>query len=208
MSTDENSDDRQIYADALDTSLDCSVMTDNEELNSLVQSLMKEQPKKERPAHEVVMHINDENGYTYSPIASAFVFSPRKASQNGAKHYFNPSTRTNNTTKDQHFNGINQQPKSILKKTYSQELNRTQSLNVKGAGKSGPQPLSVPQSKSLSHTGSQKISSVLLRFAEAEEQVYNNKRHHHQNQSGMRSPACIVRLSPLLFLLLSYLSFA
>ncbi|MCO5584673.1 hypothetical protein L7F22_038604 [Adiantum nelumboides] len=206
QSVDESSDDRQIYADALDTSLDCSVMTDNEELNSMVQSLMKEQPKKERPAHEVVMHINNKNGYAYSPIASAFVFSPRKSSQNGAKHYFNTSTRTNNITKDQHFNGVNQQPKSILKKTYSQELNRTQSLIVKGAGKSGPQPPSVPQSKSLSQTGSQKISSVLLRFAEAEELVYNNKRHHHQ--SGMRSPACIVRLPPLLFLLLSYLSFA
>ncbi|MCO5547341.1 hypothetical protein L7F22_000790 [Adiantum nelumboides] len=89
QSVDESSDNRQIYADDLDTSLNCFVITDDEELNSMVQSLMKEQPKKERPAHEVVMHINDENGYAYSSIASAFVFSPKKASQIGAKHYFN-----------------------------------------------------------------------------------------------------------------------
>ncbi|KAI5074506.1 hypothetical protein GOP47_0010467 [Adiantum capillus-veneris] len=193
--SDESSDDRQAYADALDTSLDCSVVTDNEELNNMVPSMMKEQPKKERPAHEVVMHANDENGYAYSPIASAFVFSPRKSSQNGAKHYFKPSTRANIATKEQHCNGMNHiiQPKSILKKTYSQELNCTQSLNANGAGgaESVMHPPFIPLSKSLSHTGSQKISSVLLRFAEAEEQLHNSKKLHH-NQNGMRSsPACI-----------------
>ncbi|KAH7366237.1 hypothetical protein KP509_18G069600 [Ceratopteris richardii] len=198
---DESPGDRPAYADALDTSLDCSDITDNEQLNSMMQTIMKVKPPNDLPAHEVVMQANDDNGFAYSPIASAFVFSPTKDSHCATRHYLQPSSlgkighgilnsRAKCGNEDQNQKVI-QQPKSILKNAQYHELQRTQSLSVRtgNGSQTAPFPPCIQQSKSLNHSSSQKISSVLLRFAEAEERHFNPKKQHQHH--GIRAPACI-----------------
>lgn len=180
-------DDRRVYEDALDTSLDCSTMTEDGMINHMMASCSP----LERPAQEVVIQENDENGFAYSPVASAFVFSPRRSSQNTASNFLKPSSGAHN---NKHYYAANGKPelKSILKKTgtnYSQELNGTPYTTP---DQGGPHIDSMDPSmlqKRLNDTGSQKISSVLLRFAEAEEQLYNRRRKHHAD--GIQAPTCL-----------------
>ncbi|MCO5587811.1 hypothetical protein L7F22_041763 [Adiantum nelumboides] len=88
-----------------------AMMGDNKKM---VQCKISSMSPLERPAQEVnVMQGGDEDGFTYSPVASAFVFSPRRTSQNS---YFmrsklsasKPQYKESNLASSNHENGMQQ----------------------------------------------------------------------------------------------------
>ncbi|KAH7435157.1 hypothetical protein KP509_06G052600 [Ceratopteris richardii] len=112
----------------------------------------------ERSPQEIVKEGLDEDGFAYSPVASAFLFSPRRASQK--KSFMRSASTTVFQHKSDSFSkGFDVKGEPLQKIRVRQELN---------LGEAGGQVIGYEG------YGSPKISSVLLRFAEAQERLYNS----------------------------------
>ncbi|KAI5065197.1 hypothetical protein GOP47_0019892 [Adiantum capillus-veneris] len=151
---------------------------------TMVSKVLMMSPLAERPAQEVnIMQGGDgDDGFAYSPVASAFVFSPRRASTQNS--YFMRSASSSSwaaATKYKESNLANDG--DVTEKEGSMEMEKSSFSDqyMSGADERGESTRAsvgeeTPDLKSSTRAswGSPKISSVLLRFAEAQERLYNS----------------------------------